>query len=143
MILVDVNLLLYAINRSAPQHAAARRWLEQALDGDEPVGFAWIVVLSFLRLSTNRHVFPEPLSAEIAIGIAESWLTRPNVRVVDPGRRHWDIFKRLLEGAGAAGNLTADAHLASIAIEHGWELHSSDHDFGRFPGLRWRNPLVE
>jgi toxin-antitoxin system PIN domain toxin len=138
---VDVNLLLYAINRDAPRHEAAKVWLERALSADEPVGFAWVVILGFLRLSTHPRVFPEPLTPEQALAVVDGWLSRPTVRTLNPGDGHWRLLKELLERAGSAGNLTTDAHLAAVAIEHGAELVSTDSDFARFRHLRWGDPL--
>jgi len=142
MKLVDVNLLLYAVNRDAPLHDAAHAWLEDALSATETVAFAWAVLLAFVRLSTNRLVFAEPLSVEDAFRVVDAWLAQPCSAVVHPAERHASILRKLLDGIGTAGNLTTDAHLAAIALEHGAELYSSDRDFARFPGLRWRNPLV-
>lgn len=142
MKLVDVNLLLYAVNEDAPHHARARAWLEAQLSGTETTAFAWTVLLAFLRLSTRPLVFPRPLAPEEALAIVRSWLAQPHVAVLDPGERHIETLGRLLAGLGTAGNLTSDAHLAALAIEHGAELCSADSDFARFPGLRWLNPVA-
>jgi toxin-antitoxin system PIN domain toxin len=139
--LVDLNLLLYAINRDAPGHAAAKVWLEEVLGGDEPVGLPWSVLLGFLRISTQARVLPRPLTVEQAISIVDGWLDLPVVRVLEPGAEHWRILRGLLAETGSAGNLTTDAHLASLAIENGCSLCSTDRDFGRFPRVRWVNPL--
>jgi toxin-antitoxin system PIN domain toxin len=143
MKLIDANLLLYAINEDAPFHEPARKWLERTLSDTEAVAFAWSVLLAFLRLSTRTAVFPRPLSPEKAFGVIDAWLARPMVTIVHPTERHATILKRLLLPLGTAGNLSSDAHLAALAIEHGAELCSTDRDFGRFPGVRWRNPLTE
>ncbi len=142
MRLADLNLLIYAINRDAPQHAAARRWLEESLVGDETLGLSWTVIVRFLRLTTNARVFDRPLPVEDATAIIDDWLSHPNVELVSPGDRHWSILRTLLLDSGTAGNLSSDAHLAALAIEHEAELHSADADFQRFVGLRWSNPLV-
>jgi toxin-antitoxin system PIN domain toxin len=139
--LVDLNLLLYAINRDAPGHAAAKASLEDALGGDEPVGLPWSVLLGFLRISTQPRVLPRPLTAEQAIAVIDGWLDLPVVRVLEPGAEHWRILRRLLAETGTAGNLTTDAHLAALAIENGCDLCSTDRDLGRFPRVRWVNPL--
>jgi toxin-antitoxin system PIN domain toxin len=125
-----------------PHHRPAKAWLEDALSGDETVGFAWLVLLGFIRSTTNRQVFPNPLAVDDAIAIVDSWLDRPNAHVLAAGEQHWPILRELLAHAGAAANLTTDAHLASLAIEHGAELCSTDPDFARFRQLRWRNPLT-
>jgi toxin-antitoxin system PIN domain toxin len=137
---VDVNVLLYAINARAENHEPARRWLDDALAGRDTVGFAWIVMLAFLRLSTRRGVFERPLSAEIAAEVLEEWLQQPTAVVVQAGDRHLSLITGLLRVSGAAGNLVNDAHLAALAVEHGAEIVSFDRDFGRFDGLRWRLP---
>jgi toxin-antitoxin system PIN domain toxin len=140
--LLDVNVLLYAINADAPHHAAAKTWLESALSGTETVALSWSVILAVLRLSTRPVVFSQPLDIEAALGVVETWLAQPTVTIVQPTARHFAVLADLLRPIGAAGNLTTDAHLAALAIEHGAELCSTDRDFARFAGLRWVNPLV-
>lgn len=142
MKLVDLNVLLYAVNRDAPRHDAARSWWEAALSNDEPIGLAWIVLLGFLRLATNAQVFPEPLTPNQAMDRVEIWATHPKTRLVGETEEHWRILKELLEETGTAGNLTTDAHLAALAISHGATLVSCDADFGRFRHLRWENPVA-
>jgi uncharacterized protein len=139
----DANVLLHAVNSSALQHRAARRWLEASLGGTEPVGFAWLVLLAFLRLSTRRGLFPAPLAVGPAMDYVAEWLAQPPARVVNPTGRHLDVLRSLLVEAGTGGNLTTDSHLAALAVEHGAELWSFDRDFGRFEGLRWRQPPSE
>lgn len=141
MKLVDVNILLYAINRDSPMHHSVRSWWETVLSGDDPVGLAWIVLLGFLRLATNPRVFPEPLAPERATQHVQGWLSHHNTLLVAESRDHWRILKELLEETGTAGNLTMDAHLAALAISHGATLVSCDADFGRFRHLRWESPL--
>lgn len=142
MKLTDVNLLLYAIDTSAPRHRVARRWLEERLSETETFAFAWAVLLAFLRLSTNPRVFEAPLGLAEAFDIVDGWLAHPCSTVVHPTERHAAVLRELLEALGTAGNLTTDAHLAALAIEHGADLCSSDSDFSRFPGIRWLNPLA-
>ena len=142
MKLTDVNLLLYAVDTSAPRHPAARRWLEERLSDTETFAFAWAVLLAFLRLSTNPRVFEAPLGPAEAFDIVDGWLAHPCSTVVHPTERHAVVLRELLEALGTAGNLTTDAHLAALAIEHGADLCSSDSDFSRFPGIRWLNPLA-
>jgi len=141
VILPDVNLLLYAVDREAPQHSAARKWLEETLSGGEDVRLAWMVILAFLRLSTLRARSAQPMTIDAAFSIMQGWLDHPSVSIAQPGPEHARILRRLLTQAGRGGNLTTDAHLAALAIEYDAELCSSDNDFARFPGLRWRNPL--
>jgi toxin-antitoxin system PIN domain toxin len=141
VIVVDLNLLLYAVNRDSVRHRAAKSWLEDLLSGEETVGLAWVVLLGFVRLTTNPQIFPNPLRAEDAIAIVDSWLDQPSVVLLTPGEQHWRILRELIADAGMAANLTTDAHLAALAIEHGAELCSTDSDFARFRHLRWRNPL--
>ncbi len=137
MKLPDVNVLLYAVDESSRHHDTARPWLEEALSGSETVAFCWSVLLAFVRLSTRPVVFEQPLSADEALDLVEAWLAQPCATVVEPTPRHLAVLRDLLGSVGTAGNLTTDAHLAALAIEHGAELCSYDGDFGRFPGLRW------
>jgi toxin-antitoxin system PIN domain toxin len=141
--LVDLNVLLYAVNRDSAHHEVIRRWWEDAINGEEPVGLAWIVLLGFLRLSTHPRVFPRPLDAEQATGRVDAWLAHPNVKIVRENDEQWRLLKSQLDETGTAGNLTTDAHLASLAIAHGATLVSCDTDFGRFTKLRWENPLSD
>jgi hypothetical protein len=141
VILPDLNLVVYAHNRDAPHHAKARAWWERLLNGADPVAVPWAVALGFVRLMTDRAVLITPMSPASAMAHVRAWFAQPNVERLDPGPQHVDLLDRLLAAAGTAGNLTTDAHLAALAIEHQCELHSNDHDFARFPGLRWRNPL--
>ena len=143
MKVVDLNLLLYAVNRQAPLHERAKRWWEGQLALPETLVLPWVVILGFLRVATSERVFPSPLPPECARGVVAGWLGMPSVRVLEAGPRHWEILDALLLESGTAGNLTTDAHLAALAIENGAELVSSDADFGRFRGLRWSNPLVD
>ena len=141
MILPDANLLLYSINIKTPLHRSAKAWLETTFSGPETVGFSWVSLLAFLRVSTNP-VFPHPLPVERAFKQLERWLEQPTATIVYPGPHHARILRELLRPLGTAGNLTSDAHLAALAIEHGAQLCSADSDFARFPGLKWINPLA-
>ncbi len=132
----DVNVLLYAVNGDCPQHPPARKWLEDAFAEPGGIGFSWVAVLGFIRLATKPGIFPQPLGVEDALGLVDDWLNHPHARVLNPTDRHGALLARLLLGAGQAGSLTTDAHLAAIAIEHGAALGTFDHDFGRFSGLR-------
>jgi uncharacterized protein len=139
--LIDANLLLYAVDSTAPPHQAARSWLDGELSQAMSIGFAWVALLAFLRISTNPRVYRRPLGTGEALAYVEGWLGQPGCVVLAPGRRHLAILRGLLEPRGAAANLTSDAHLAAIAIEHGAVLCTADRDFARFEGLRWLNPL--
>ena len=142
MIVLDANLLLYAIYEDAPLHRKAKSWLESAISGPDAVGFSWNVLLAFLRLTTRPGLFRHPLSVETALDLIATWLEQPSATVIHAGPRHLRILRELLLPMGAGGNLTSDAHLAALAIEHGAELCSSDTDFARFQGLKWSNPLA-
>ena len=141
MIVPDLNLLVYAYNSDAPHHEKARAWWERLLNGRDPVGVPWAVILGFVRLMTHPSVLVAPLAPSQALGFVRAWLERPQVTILEPGPRHLEIVERLLDGLGVAGNLTTDAHLAALSIEGQAELHSNDTDFARFPGLKWHNPL--
>ena len=141
MIIPDVNLLLYANFSSAPEHAAARRWLEHCLNGAEPIGIASPAIFGFIRLATNRRVFQRPLAIDDALARVQAWLARPHVSMLLPGPGHLAIAFALLRESGTGGNLTTDVQLAALAIEHKAQLHSHDADFARFPGLTWVDPL--
>lgn len=142
MILVDANLLIYAIDSDSPHHAAARPWLEEALSGTARVGLAWIVVLAFLRITTRPGILRRPLTLDLALDYLTEWFALPNVVAVGPGERHWTVLRNLLKTTGAAGNLVSDSHLAALAIEHGYTVYSTDHDFRRFAGIEHVNPLL-
>ncbi|MGH7867524.1 MAG: type II toxin-antitoxin system VapC family toxin [Candidatus Dormibacteraceae bacterium] len=140
MQVVDANLLIYAVNQDSPNHLPARKWLDRALTGQESVGFAWVVVLAFIRITTRNGLLPRPLTLAEANGQVKSWLAQPASIVLQPTFRHLEILHGLLDQLGVAGNYVNDAHLAALAIEQCGEVISFDTDFGRFPGLRWRIP---
>jgi toxin-antitoxin system PIN domain toxin len=143
VILVDANLLIYAVNKDLPQHKQARVWWEEALSGAGAVGLPWVSLMAFLRICTNQRIFENPLSPEKATGFLDEWLDRPNVSMVAPGPGHWAILKSLIRQAGTAGNLTTDAHIAALALEHGCTICSADNDFKRFSGVTHINPLAD
>jgi len=138
--IVDANVLLYAVNVASPHHQRARRWLDDALSGREPVGFAWTVVLAFLRLASHPAVFPRPLTAEQAVAVVADWLAQSSAMTVDPTSRHLGVLAGLLAETGTAANLVGDAHLAALAVEHDATIVSFDADFGRFAGIRRQVP---
>jgi toxin-antitoxin system PIN domain toxin len=142
VIVPDINLLLHAYNTESPVHRNARGWWEALLNSPTPVGLAWVGMLGFIRLSTHRQFLTNPMPVTTACAHVRAWLAQPYVSILDPGPRHAEILFGLLDAIGTAGNLTTDAHLAALAIEHQAEIHSTDADFGRFPGRRWRNPVA-
>lgn len=139
MWLPDVNVLVYAGQAGSLHHAQARARVESAFNSGQPVGLAWVALTGFLRLSTSGRIFPVPMPVDEALRMVDSWLSHPSAVVLNPGSRHAALLGALLIGAGSAGNLTTDAHLAAIAIEHGATLASFDRDFARFAGLRFEH----
>lgn len=142
MRLLDLNILLYAMDESSPRHQAARDWLDETLSGSDTVAFAWHVLVGFVRLSTRSAVFADPLSVDDAFDVIDGWMSQPCVTVVHPTDRHAQVLRGLLTQLGTAGNLTSDAHLAALAVEHGAQVCSTDTDFRRFPGVRSIDPLA-
>ncbi|HPU39910.1 MAG TPA: type II toxin-antitoxin system VapC family toxin [Microthrixaceae bacterium] len=140
MNLVDANVLLYAVNADAQHHEESRSWLDGALSGDATVGFSWIVLLAFLRLTTKRGLFPTPMTMPTALAQVTAWTTAPSAIIVDPTTRHLDILTRVLGDAHLSGNIANDAHLAALAIEHNATVITYDSDFGRFDAVRWSPP---
>ena len=135
MKLPDVNVLLNAVNRGSEEHDSAREWLVTAFQAQRGVGLAWIALIGFIRLSTKRGILEKPLNLDDAFSAVDHWIADPAARILHPSARHGSILRRLLVGAGSAGNLTTDAHLAALAIEHGATVGSFDRDFKRFAGL--------
>ncbi|MBI2704877.1 MAG: type II toxin-antitoxin system VapC family toxin [Actinobacteria bacterium] len=140
MNLVDANVLIYAVNESDPKHEVSREWLDSALGGPEAVAFSWFVLLAFLRLTTKVGLLPDPLPVADAMATIGLWLDQPPSVVVGPTERHLGVLRGLLLESGTGGNLTSDAHLAALSIEHGATIISHDADFSRFDGVRWRRP---
>jgi toxin-antitoxin system PIN domain toxin len=139
--IVDLNVLLYAVNSDAEPHERVRVWWEAAVNGEETIGLPWIVLLGFLRLTTNPRVFPRPFATGAALARVDAWLSQENISIVSEKEDHWISLQSLLEHSGTAGNLTTDAHLAALAMTHDAVLVSCDADFTRFKGLRLENPL--
>ncbi|MBU6277426.1 MAG: type II toxin-antitoxin system VapC family toxin [Planctomycetes bacterium] len=142
MIIPDINLLVYAYNLDAPRHRQAKQWWEEAVGGHQSIGIAWIVALGFVRILTSRTVMARPMEAKTALGHVRLWLEQPSVRVIQPGPRHLDILDGFVAAGAIASAVITDAHLAALAIESQATVHSNDTDFGRFPGLRWIDPLA-
>ena len=141
MIVPDTNLLIYAYNDETERFEAARSWWEGLLSGAEPVGIPWTVSTAFLRLMTRPGAVNPPVTPERAVGYVREWFEVPHVVPIEPGPDHLAHLLRNLAAVGVGGNLVTDAHIAALAMEYQAEVHSADADFGRFPGLRWRNPL--
>jgi uncharacterized protein len=137
---VDANVLLYAVNEAEPRHEQARGWLDGSLSGRETVGFAWMVLLAFLRLSTKVGLFPRPLSVDRAIKTLQAWVGDGPGVIVQPTPLHLSVVAGLLKSTGTGGNLTNDAHLAALALEHDALVVTFDSDFQRFSGVRWAPP---
>jgi len=141
MILLDVNILVYAYDANSRHHAHARQWWENQLNGSQLIGLSWVGVLGFIRLLTNPRIFQHPYSAEEVVAIVDTWLLQPHVKMIHPSEQHFARLAGLIRQLGTAGNLTTDAHLAALAMERGLILQTTDADFARFPGLKWHNPL--
>jgi toxin-antitoxin system PIN domain toxin len=135
MRLPDTNVLIYSVHAGVRQQGAAANWLAQAFDTGAGVGLSWMALLGFVRLTTRAGIFERPLAVDAALRAIDGWLSHPQARVLGPGGQHAALLGRLLLSAGMAGNLTNDAHLAALAIEHGATLGSFDRDFRRFAGL--------
>lgn len=142
MIILDVNLLLYAYGSASPRHKEARAWLEQAFSGPEPVGLPWQTLAAFIRIATNPRLPGFRRSVDEVAEVVDRWLEQPNVQVLTPGDGHWPLFRQMIVEGQALGPLVSDAQLAALTVEYGGVLQTTDRDFSRFPGLRWKNPLV-
>lgn len=142
MILVDANLLLYAEDNLSERHEAARTWWDEQLSGSEPVALCWPVLTAFIRIGTNVRLHRRPLTLKEAVERVQSWLDQPCIRILSPTDQHWAVLQQMLRAGNATGNLVSDAHLAALAVEHNCVLCSTDTDFARFRGLKWRNPIT-
>lgn len=138
----DVNVLVYAHREDAPEHGAYAAWVRDLVSAPEPFALSELVLAAFLRLVTNHRVFRDPTPADVAMRFVDELLARSNCRSIGPGPRHWEIFADLYKVTRAKGAFVADVQHAAVAIEHGCELVTSDGDFARIPGLRWRHPLA-
>ena len=141
MILCDVNVLLYALRSDSDRHNEYRSWLIERLDGPENIGVSELVLSGVVRIATHPRVYRKPSAPSEAFAFADAIRSRPNAVMVAPGQRHWDVFRDLCDGSGAKGNLIPDAYFAALAIEWGCEWVTTDRDYARFPGLKWRHPL--
>ena len=141
MIVVDANLLIYAYDLDSAHHKKSLSWLEELLSGVEAVGLPWQSVSAFLRVITNRRLPGTRVTLEQAVQVVDQWLQQPNVQVLVPADQHWSVLRQMILEGRASGPLVSDAEIAAITIEQGAVLHTTDRDFARFPGLRWKNPL--
>jgi uncharacterized protein len=139
--LVDANLLLYAVHERSDHHKAAAAWLTEQLNGPRRVGLPWQSLAAFLRIATHPRAFERPLAPARAWRRVSDWLAAPVAWIPEPGPRYAPVLGQLIAGFDVRGNLIPDATLAALAIEHGLTLYSTDTDFARFRGLRWENPL--
>jgi toxin-antitoxin system PIN domain toxin len=138
--IVDANVLLYAVDQTSPHHDVSRQWLEAAINGASRVGFPWQSLIAFQRIATHPRVMRRPLATAEAWAFIDDWLGCANAWIPEPGHRHQDLMRSLIVGGNLQGNIISDAHLAALAIEHGVAMVSFDSDFARFPGLQWRCP---
>jgi uncharacterized protein len=141
MVLPDVNVLVYAHREDAVGHADYHQWVERVINGDEAYGISELVLSGFVRVVTHPKVFMRPSRLSDAFTFTEQIRAQPNCVRIEPGVRHWDVFSRLCRDCDARGNLVPDAYLAAMAIESGCEWITTDRDYSRFRGLRWRHPL--
>jgi len=139
--LADTNVLIYAFNDKADRHAEYRAWLSELINGPEPYAVSDLALTGFVRVVTNARIFKPAAPIERAMAFASDFRSQPHAEVVNPGGRFWSIFTDMCNLAKASGKLVPDAYLAALAIERGCELITTNQDFGRFPGLRWRHPL--
>jgi hypothetical protein len=135
-------VLVYAHAEAAPRHAELRDWLRDMVESESAFGVSDLILSGFLRVVTHPRVFDAPMPIDRALAAAEAVRSRPNAVLVSPGERHWEIFTRLCRETGLKGNLVPDAYFAALAIESGSEWITTDRDYSRFPGLRWRHPLA-
>ncbi|MGH9339512.1 MAG: type II toxin-antitoxin system VapC family toxin [Acidobacteriota bacterium] len=141
MFLIDVNVLVYAHREDADQHVEYLRWIERLINSEEAYGVSELVLSGFLRIVTHPKIFQDPSPLKLALNFTARFRDRPNAVAVNPGERHWRIFTRLCRDSGARGNLVSDAYLAALAIESGSTWITTDRDYARFSGLRWRHPF--
>lgn len=141
MILADVNVLLYAFRGDAPEHAKAKIWLEDVINGASAFAVSPQILSSVVRISTHPRIYQQPSALDEALDFCRVLLSVPQAVIVTPGERHWKIFEAICRESDARGNLVQDAWLAGLAIEWGCEWNTLDRDFARFPGLKWRVPF--
>jgi len=143
MILPDVNVLIYAFRTEVPEHALCRPWLDGIVLGDARFGISPLALSALVRVTSNRRAFPDPSTLKEAFEFCDNLLAQPHCQIVEPGERHWDIFRRLCIETNTRGRTVTDAWYAALAIEWGCEWITLDRDYARFPGLRWRLPPAD
>lgn len=141
-VLPDVNVLVYAVDRSALHHANCHRWLSAVLNGQDLIFFTWHTIVGFVRITTNPRAMVRPLTLDEAFDYIEQWMAMPSSRILQPADSNLALFRKFAKEGGAGGNLTTDAHLAALAMGHGLELCTCDSDFKKFSGLRWLDPTT-
>jgi uncharacterized protein len=142
MKIIDVNILIYAVDRQSQYHARVLNWWNAAMNGDEQIGLPWIALSGFVRIVTNPKLLDSPLSVEQAVDRVDAWLAQPMVVIAVERDNHWSLFREFIRDVGTVGNRTTDAHLAALAVSRAATLASCDRGFARFPQLRWENPVA-
>jgi uncharacterized protein len=140
---IDANLLLYAYDTRSSKHEKARKWIEGIFSQGSPVGLPWQSVAAFIRVVTHPRIPGQRFSVEDVVQVVDQWLAQPNVRLLSPGDQHWPLLRQMLCDGQVRGSLVTDAQLAALTSENGGVLCTTDRDFGRFPGLKWTNPIEE
>lgn len=139
--IVDANILIYAVDENSEHHTVAKNWLTNALNGPTRVGIPWVSLIAFQRITTHPRIYANPLSPATASDIMDAWTQLLNVWIPAPGKHHGRLLRMLTSESGARGNLVTDAHLAALALEHGTSVVSFDADFSKFADIHWENPL--
>jgi toxin-antitoxin system PIN domain toxin len=142
VIVLDANVLLYAYDSDSDKHAKARVWVEEVFSGASPVGLPWQTVSAFMRIVTNPGLAGKRFTLVEVVEIVDQWVKQPNVRLLGPGDNHWSFLRQMIVDGQVRGPLITDAQLAALTVEYGGVLHTTDRDFSRFPGLRWKNPIT-
>ncbi len=142
MIVLDANILLYAYDADSDKHAKARAWVEEVFSGASPVGLPWQTLSVFMRIVTNPRLTGKRFTTVEVADLVDQWVKQPNVRLLGPGDNHWSFLRQMIVDGQVRGPLITDAQLAALTIEYGGILHTTDRDFSRFPGLRWKNPIA-
>lgn len=141
MIVLDANILLYAYDEDSDKHEQARAWVEEVFSDASPVGLPWQTISAFMRIVTNPRLGGKRFTTAEVVEVVNQWVSQPNIRLLGPGDNHWSFLRQMMVDGHARGPLVTDAQLAALTIEYGGVLHTTDRDFSRFPGLRWKNPI--